>query len=85
MHVRLLHEAARVHHGDVVRGTGHDAEVMGDQGEPGAGLPLREAQDVEDLRLHGGVERGGGFVGHKDARPVGDQPADAVPPHRHGP
>ena len=41
---------------------------MGDQDQRQARLALQVAQQVEDLRLHGHVERGGRFVGDQQLR-----------------
>ncbi len=61
-----LDDFARVHHDDAVRHLGHDAQVVGDEKETHAGLFLKLLQQREDLRLHGHVERGRGFVSDQD-------------------
>ena len=59
---RLLHDLAGVHHRDLVGVAGHDPEVVGDEHHRHLAVALLLAQQVEDLRLHGHVERGGGLV-----------------------
>ena len=70
----LLDRPARVHDQDPVDHAGDHAEVVGDQHGRRAGLLLCGLEHLEDLRLHGHVERGGrlvgddhlGLVGHRD-------------------
>ena len=64
----LLHDAARVHHGDPVGDVGHHAEVVGHEDHRGAGLVAQLADALEDLRLDRHVERGGRLVGDQHAR-----------------
>ena len=73
---RALHHAAGVHHRDLVGHLGDDAEVVGDQDDRHAGLLLQFAQQVEDLRLHRDVERGGGFVGDQQVGLAGQRHGD---------
>ena len=65
---RALDDAAGVHHDDVVGELGDDAEVVRDEDDRRAGLLAQHAHQVEDLRLDGDVERGGGFVGDQQRR-----------------
>jgi hypothetical protein len=62
---RLLHDLAGVHHGDVVGPPGHHAEVVGDQDHGHLAVALQRLEQVEDLRLHGDVERRRGLVGEE--------------------
>ncbi len=64
---RVLDDLARVHHCGVVGPTGDDAEVVGHQNHGHEALALLRLQEVEDLRLHGHVERGGGLVGEEQS------------------
>src|SRR6266581_4564896 len=59
----LLGRAAGVHDHDVVGDVGDDAEVVGDHQQGGVGVLLQPQQQVQDLGLDGGVQRGGGLVG----------------------
>jgi hypothetical protein len=55
-----------LHHGDAVGDLGHDAEVVGDEDHPHALLALQLADQRQDLRLRGHVQRGGRLVGDQD-------------------
>ena len=63
-----LGHAARVHHGDAVGGLGDHAHVVGDQHDGRALLAAQALEQFDDLRLDRHVQRGGGFVGHHQAR-----------------
>jgi hypothetical protein len=63
-----LDDAAGIHHRDLVGHFGDHAEIVGDQDDRHAGLLLQVAQQIEDLRLHGHVERGGRLVGDQQHR-----------------
>ena len=76
----FLDHLARVHHRHPVAEPGHHAEVVGDV-EDGGAEPLLEVRDeVQDVRLGGHVEPGGGLVhdeqlrvareGHGDQHPL---------------
>ena len=54
--------------GDPVGDLGDHAEVVGDQHDRHAELALQLAQQVEDLRLDGDVERGRRLVGDQQRR-----------------
>ncbi len=70
-----LDDPPGVHDGDPVGAARDHPEVVADQDQGGAALPLGDAQHVEDLGLDGDVEGGGGFVGEQHVGVVG---------HRHG-
>ncbi len=59
---------AGVHDDDLVRTRGHDAQVVGHQDHSHLPVPLQGAQQIEDLRLDGDVEPGGGLVRHEQPR-----------------
>src|SRR5947209_5602568 len=61
---------ARIHHDHPLRGLRDDAEVMGDQDQPGAELLLQLEDQRENLRLDGDVER---VVGSSAIRSAGRQ------------
>ena len=67
-HRRGLRDAPGVKHHHAVGDFRDHAEIVGDQDHRQAGLPLQTAQQVEDLRLHGDVERGARFVGDQQLR-----------------
>ena len=73
---RALHRPAGVHDHHVVRGAGNNAQVVGDEHDGGASLPLRDLKDVQDLCLDGHVEGGGGLVGDDDVGVVRDGDGD---------
>ena len=60
--VGVLDDPPRVHDADVVGHLGHHAEVMRDHHDRGVELALKALDELEDLRLHRDVERGGGLV-----------------------
>ena len=64
----LLDDAARVHDGDPVGHLVDDAEVVGDEQHGRAGLGGEVAQQLQDLRADGGIERRGRLVGDQQAR-----------------
>ncbi len=72
----LLDDAAGVHHRDVVGASGDDAEVVRDQHHRHEPFALLLLQEVEDLRLHGDVERGGRFVGEQELRTARQRDGD---------
>ena len=59
----LLDHLAGIHHHHALRGFRHHAHGMGDQHHRHAEALLHVLQQIEDLRLDGDVERGGGLVG----------------------
>ena len=63
-----LDEMTEVHHGDAVRDVAHHRQVVGDHqvGEPQPVLQVLE--QVDDLRLHGHVERGHRLVEDDELR-----------------
>jgi hypothetical protein len=69
----LLDDLARIHDGHAVRHLVDHAEVVGDEQHRRARLGGQIAQQLQDLRADGGVERRGRLVGDQELRP-----------HRHG-
>ena len=65
---RVLDHAAGIHDRHAVRDLGHHAEVVRDEQDAHVHLGLEPAQQIEDLRLHGHVQRGGGLVGDQHGR-----------------
>jgi len=72
----LLHAAPPLHHHQPLAHVGHHGEVVADhdEGEPVAAAHLLE--EVQHLRLHRGVEGGGGFVEQQDLRLEDQGPRD---------
>ena len=73
--VVLLHLAV-LHDIDIVRELPDDGQVVGDQDHRHAVLGLEVLDQVEDLRLHGDVERGRRLVGDQHVRTVGERHGD---------
>ena len=64
----LLHDLAGVHHRHPVRPSRDDAEVVGDEQHRHAVALAQPVEHLEDLRLHGDVQRRGRLVRHQDLR-----------------
>ena len=75
-HGCLLDDAPGIHDGDAVRHLGNDAEVVGDEQQRQSHAALQIAQQVEDLRLDGDVERGRRLVGDEQRRAAGEGQRD---------
>ena len=67
-HRPVLDDLSRIHHRHVISEVTHDAEVVGDEQYGHAQLFAQVAQQLNDLRLDGDIEGGGGFVGHEQLR-----------------
>jgi hypothetical protein len=62
----LLHDGTQIHHSHGVAKMTHHRHLMGDE-EHGEGEFLPEIQEkIQDLRLHGHIERGDRLVGHDE-------------------
>ncbi len=72
-----LDDLAEVHHGDPFGEVPYDGEVVRDEDEGDAELPLEVLQQVDDLRLDGDVQGGDGLVGDDQLRPQGEGAGDA--------
>ena len=68
----FLDHLAGVHHQHARADIGDHAEIVADQDDGGAEVAVQPAQQVEDLRLDGHVERRGRFVGDEQGRLVGE-------------
>jgi hypothetical protein len=64
-------QAASVEHGDPIGDLSRDAQVVGDEQDAAADLVAQRAEQFENLRLDGDVERGGRLVGHHERRFAG--------------
>ncbi len=73
---RRLDRPAGVHHQRAVGELGDHPEVVGDDQHAGAGDVARGPQHVEDLRLHGDVQRGRRLVADQQVGVVGDRDRD---------
>ena len=61
-----LDDAAGIHHLHAIGDLGHHAHVVGDQHDGGAEIAPQLLDELEDLRLHGDVERRRGLVGDEE-------------------
>ena len=68
----LFDDAPGAHHADALGELRHDTQIMCDQYQGRAGAGTQFLEQVQDLRLHGDVERGAGLVRQQDLR-FGDQ------------
>ena len=71
-----LDDAAVLHHGDVVGDGPHDAEIVGDEQHRHVMARLQFLQELQDLRLHGHVERRRRLVGDEEIGAVGESHRD---------
>src|ERR1041384_7867390 len=69
---RFLHFAPGVHHDDALGNLGDHAEVVRDHDHRRAEAALQPADQLEDLRLDGDVERGGRLVGDQHPGTAGE-------------
>ena len=70
-HGAVLDDLARVHNGHAVGHVCHNAQVMGDVDDRHAQLFLQVTDQLQDLRLNGHVQCGGGLVADQDLRAAG--------------
>ena len=83
-----FHHLSGVHHPDAPGPAGHHAQIVGDEDHGHAQLVLQRSQKVEDLLLHGHIQRGGGLVcdqqlgiagqGNGDGDPLAHPPGQLV-------
>ncbi len=73
----LLHDLAQVHDRDPVGRVVHHGQVVGDEQVGQAVLLLEVLEQVDDLRLHGDVQRGDRLVEHQQLRLHRQRPGDA--------
>ncbi len=64
-HVGHFDNLTGVHNDDTVRDLGNDAQVMGDEDDGGVDFPHQLFHQVQNLRLNGDIQSGGGLVGHQ--------------------
>ena len=73
---RFLDDAAGIHDDHPMGEFGDNAEIVGDQHDRRAGALAQVAQQVENLRLNGDVERRRGLVGDQDLGIAGQRHGD---------
>ena len=71
-----LDDLAAAHDVEALRPAADEADVVGDEHDRHAQAPLQVGEKVEDLGLHGDVERGRRLVGDQELRVVGDRHGD---------
>ncbi|MOA12453.1 hypothetical protein D3C78_1324480 [compost metagenome] len=69
-HLAMLHDV------NVIGKLLHDRQVMGDEDHGHAAFLLQVADEIEDLRLHRHIQRGGRFIGNQHVRIVGERHGD---------
>ena len=72
----FLDDAPGVHHRHAVGQAGDHGQVVRDPDQRAAGLAAQALHLVQDLALHGDVERGGRLVGDDDVGPVQQRDRD---------
>ena len=65
---RILDDAAGVHDANAVCVLGDDAKIVADQHHGHRAVAADLLQELEDLRLDGGVERRRRLIGYEDLR-----------------
>ncbi len=75
----FLDDLARVHDVDAVGHVAHHAQIVGDEQHRHAALLLQLLEQLQDLRLDGDIERGGGLVGDQQVGLVGERHGDHHP------
>jgi hypothetical protein len=65
-----------VHDRHAIGHSSDDAEVVRNQDHSGPALTRDAPQQIQNLRLHRYVERGGGFIRQQQARTAGDRHGD---------
>jgi hypothetical protein len=74
-----LDDPPGVHHHHPIAQPGDRAEIVGDQDDRHAELAAQPLQQLQDLRLHGGVERRGRLVRDQQVRPAQQRDRDHHP------
>ena len=79
MHRRRFDNLAGIHDQDALANTGDHAEVVRNQHQSGIQLTVKPLQQIQYLRLHGDIERGGRFIGEQQAGVAGQRHGDHYP------
>ena len=74
-----LDDLSLAHDDHVVGDPPDDVEIMGDEQHRHAELGLQVFQELEDLRLHGDVERGRRLIGDQKIGTIGERHGDHHP------
>ena len=73
---RPLHQPAQIHDADRIADVAHDGQIVRDEQIGQATLALKIAHQVQDLCLHGDIERRGRFVTNEEVRFGGERAGD---------
>ena len=72
-----LHDLSEIHDGDLVGKMIDDGQVVGDEDIGQAHLPLQLAQQVQNLRLNGNIQRGNRLIADDKLRIHGQRSGNA--------
>ena len=61
--IQQLNDAAGVHHRHAIAEVRHQRQIVANQNQPHAARRYQLVNQLEDLRLHRGIQRAGGFIG----------------------
>ena len=75
-HIGVFDRAAGIHNQHIVGSLSDDAHIVRDHDRRSACLPPRHFDQVQNLRLDGDVQSGGGLVGNKYAWIISDRNGD---------
>ena len=80
-HRTVFDDLARIHDRHFVAHLGDDPQIVGDEDQRHAGVPLQVFEEVQILRLDGHIQVGGGLVGDDQfgAARQGNSADDALP------
>ena len=71
-----LDQPAGVHHGEPFADVAEHGQIMADHDQADLRIAHQVGEQLEDLRLHDHVQRGGGLVGDDQIRPAGERHGD---------
>jgi hypothetical protein len=63
---RFFDDLSRIHNGDPIGSSSDDPEIMRDEKDRHSATRSQAIQHLQNLRLHGDVERGGGLVRYEN-------------------
>ena len=75
-HIGVFHRLPRIHDHHVLRNLGYNAQVVRYQDDGGVHFLFQLAQQLQNLRLNGHVQGGGGLIGNQDGRVTGKRHGD---------
>ena len=75
----MLHDLPGIHYGGFVRAAGNDAQVMGDKNHGHLCFFLMRVQKIENFRLNGYIQCGGGLIGNEQGGVAGQGNGDGHP------